>query len=658
MLELRDLESRILRCQKEDETKFKELRVRVAGIVEAVSHLTSHLSSCTINTSIVGCGEMTKELSEDINMELHGYVEYIEESQVEEPSSKECRGNVKEKSNVAGVDNELKEIDREVDSITSDFLPTLINSLDDPVEPSSSTLESKRIRALHFSPSNVPFPFSHHSTFKLLPATASLPASAPSSSPPPPSLPRPSLFITPSLPLTLPLCLYPSVSQRLSAAQRHSLRPSLLPAQVQPRCLVQFLLTTLLHLLSLCSVQFPAPRMSDKGKAIATASKKRKRSKTSTPSPYANYAKNPLNDEEKENQLLPSTDPTKFSNLYCELRLSRYAKTKLNIEKKLNLPNDVRHAINARISELGLDFVDRDLGRINISWVKKFYCNFFRQNLDSVYLRGREIMITEDALQDALLCRVGTPETCAYQQAEVALLSMTFDYEALRRVIATPDASWVIDSSNTKPKGMLFAYLTREARTWQQIFAHYVFPTTHFSEIPMDMLVLIGCVMEGKEVYFPRLIRHSMWRAHIRGLLPFPTLVTSLAELADVPWEDNDVTPPPPDDDDKEVTISWGVWVHEKPPTSRRSRARAAVEAAIPSSSTAAPAPPPAPEPTYLLVQHLLRFMERFERRVMRRLDRIDQVFTSQGIELPPLPESSASDEQDPEEEHNEGPIQ
>ncbi|KAL4276012.1 hypothetical protein AHAS_Ahas20G0164600 [Arachis hypogaea] len=165
--------------------------------------------------------------------------------------------------------------------------------------------------------------------------------------------------------------------------------------------------------------------------------------------------------------------------------------------------------------------------------------------------------------------------------------------------------------------------------------------------------------MEGKGVYFPRLIKHSMWRAHIRSLLPFPTLVTSLVELADASWEDDDVTPPPPEDDDKEVTIPWGEWVHEKPPTSRRSRARAVIEAARPSSSTAAgpasssaaaaslPPPPPAPKPTYLLVQHLLHFMERFERRVMRRLDRIDQVFVSQGIELPPLPDSPASDEQD-----------
>ncbi|KAL4276105.1 hypothetical protein AHAS_Ahas20G0173900 [Arachis hypogaea] len=222
-----------------------------------------------------------------------------------------------------------------------------------------------------------------------------------------------------------------------------------------------------------------------------------------------------------------------------------------------------------------------------------------------------------------------------------------------------------MDSGNKKPKGMRFTYLSREARTWQHIFAHYVFPTTHFSEIPMDMLVLIGCMMEGKEVNFPQLIRQSMWRAHIRGLLPFPTLVTSMIEMANVPWEDNDVTPSPSDDNDKEVTIPWGGWVHEKPPPKRRFRARAVEEAAQPSSSAAAAGPPytstaaaslppaPAPEPTYLLVQHLLHFMERLEYRIMRCLDHIEQVFVSHGIELPPLPDSPASDEQDQEERHD-----
>ncbi|KAL4316362.1 hypothetical protein AHAS_Ahas15G0277500 [Arachis hypogaea] len=143
-------------------------------------------------------------------------------------------------------------------------------------------------------------------------------------------------------------------------------------------------------------------------------------------------------------------------------------------------------------------------------------------------------MITEAAIGDPLLCHYRPDDTCTYKQVEIAIHCMTFDYEALKRMIATPDAPWVMDSGNKKPKGIRFSYLSREARTWQHIFAHYVFPITHFSEIPMDMLVLIGCVMEGKEVNFPRLIRQSMWRSYICGMLPFPTLITSMIKMADV----------------------------------------------------------------------------------------------------------------------------
>nr|XP_025692648.1 uncharacterized protein LOC112794893 [Arachis hypogaea] len=261
-------------------------------------------------------------------------------------------------------------------------------------------------------------------------------------------------------------------------------------------------------------------------------------------------------------------------------------------------------------------------------------------------------MITETAIEEALQCRHVSDELCAHQQAELAIHSMTFDYEALRTVIGIPEATWVMDANNTKPKGMMFSHLTREAKTWQMIFASYVLPTTHFSEIPMEMLLLIGCVMEGKEVSFPRLIRQCMWRAHIRGLLPFLTLVTSMAALAE------------------EVTIPWGGWVHERPVARRRSRARAPVGTPSPSDPTAAPSssttaapssstdPPAAPEPTYLLVQRLFRFLEREKRHIRRRLDRIDQMFVAQGLELPPLPDSPASDDQDHQEEVAEALVQ
>nr|XP_025631963.1 pleckstrin homology-like domain family A member 1 [Arachis hypogaea] len=139
-------------------------------------------------------------------------------------------------------------------------------------------------------------------------------------------------------------------------------------------------------------------------------------------------------------------------------------------------------------------------------------------------------------------------------------------------------------------------------------------------------------------------------------------MVTQMIQRAGVLWHQDDVSPPPPLPQKEPVTIPWGSWVHEKPASRRRSRARAAVEGAGPSSSSAPagasalaaalPIPPPAaPQPTYLLVQHLFRYMERNKHQIMRCLDRLDQLFVAQGLELPPLPESSGSDEESHEEE-------
>ncbi|KAL4300507.1 hypothetical protein AHAS_Ahas17G0207800 [Arachis hypogaea] len=148
---------------------------------------------------------------------------------------------------------------------------------------------------------------------------------------------------------------------------------------------------------------------------------------------------------ERANQSLPAQDSVKFPNLYCELRFPSYNSKNLNIEKKLALPSDLRQTINNRIERMGLDFVDREFSRVNWSWVQKFYCNFFRHTLDSVLVRGIQVPITEQAIEDALTCRPKASDTDAFEQAEVELYYMTFDFDALRAVVATPrlPGSWM-----------------------------------------------------------------------------------------------------------------------------------------------------------------------------------------------------------------------
>ncbi|KAL4381214.1 hypothetical protein AHAS_Ahas04G0111100 [Arachis hypogaea] len=207
--------------------------------------------------------------------------------------------------------------------------------------------------------------------------------------------------------------------------------------------------------------------MSDKGKGKASSSRKRKRPQDPTFTSLLAYAQNPLNEIEKANQMLPALDGVKFPNLYCELRFPSYNSKNLNVEKKLVIPSDLTDTIHQRIDRMGLAFLDRELTRVNRSWVQEFYCNFFCPTLDSVLVRRIEVPITEQAIEDALTCRPKTSDTDAFIQAEIDLHYMTFDFEALRAVVAIPDAPWVMDAENKAPKRMHFSYLSREAKTWQ-----------------------------------------------------------------------------------------------------------------------------------------------------------------------------------------------
>ncbi|KAL4344821.1 hypothetical protein AHAS_Ahas11G0216700 [Arachis hypogaea] len=65
---------------------------------------------------------------------------------------------------------------------------------------------------------------------------------------------------------------------------------------------------------------------------------------------------------------------------------------------------------------------------------------FDRETLDSVHLRDRQIMVTEANIKKILHCQPKINDKDSFQRAEEDLHSMTFDYDALRSVVAQPDA--------------------------------------------------------------------------------------------------------------------------------------------------------------------------------------------------------------------------
>ncbi|XLS97171.1 hypothetical protein HN51_039906 [Arachis hypogaea] len=110
-----------------------------------------------------------------------------------------------------------------------------------------------------------------------------------------------------------------------------------------------------------------------------------------------------LTDAEKADQLIPANDPIKFANCYCELKYPVFATSRnLYLERTLKIPEELQQYTTDHIKQRGWFFLERNLTEVNASWVREFYCNYFKTFLDAVHLREKQILVTEEAIEDIL----------------------------------------------------------------------------------------------------------------------------------------------------------------------------------------------------------------------------------------------------------------
>ncbi|QHO56599.1 uncharacterized protein DS421_3g75150 [Arachis hypogaea] len=159
-------------------------------------------------------------------------------------------------------------------------------------------------------------------------------------------------------------------------------------------------------------------------------------------------------------------------------------------------------------------------------------------------------------------------------------------------------------------------------------------PSTHESEVPAAMILLIWCVMDGRDLYLARLIRKYMSRVHVRGTLAISYLINQIARRAEVPWEPEDERPP--------IVDCKKVIPHDKRfgPLGHRPPTTAPTEAATSSAAPTAPptsaAPSSTSQPVYHLVQRLFERIDQMERRNQRRYEQSERRRASQQATLCP----------------------
>ncbi|KAL4397269.1 hypothetical protein AHAS_Ahas01G0175000 [Arachis hypogaea] len=253
-----------------------------------------------------------------------------------------------------------------------------------------------------------------------------------------------------------------------------------------------------------------------------------------------------VDDKEKA---FPAKDTARFPNRYCEQMFPILAERNYNNEYLLILLPNIATFIEPQIERRQWGFLRRQPRQVNLSWVVEFYSNFYIPTLQSVYVRQKQVPITEEAIQQVLSLSPIPKGMDTFQEATLQRQRYQFDWDSVLRVIALPGSRWIYGYHRNRPKGILTSALTLEARIWAQIMSHYVFPSTHESSFTVDMDVLLWCILTEQPLNLSRHIRHAMEHVQIAGNLPFPALVSNLVSTAGVSCRAGDTKVMLPRDD-------------------------------------------------------------------------------------------------------------
>ena len=104
----------------------------------------------------------------------------------------------------------------------------------------------------------------------------------------------------------------------------------------------------------------------------------------------------PLDENDKGKS---AKDSSRFPNRFCELMFPSIAVKNYHPEHLLAPPDKVAPYILPRIEQRGWEFLLRKPREINLSWVEEFYTNYHLPSLQSVYVRRKQVSVSEEAIQ-------------------------------------------------------------------------------------------------------------------------------------------------------------------------------------------------------------------------------------------------------------------
>ncbi|MED6113493.1 hypothetical protein PIB30_071326 [Stylosanthes scabra] len=253
--------------------------------------------------------------------------------------------------------------------------------------------------------------------------------------------------------------------------------------------------------------------------------------------------------------------------------------------------------------ELGWSFIYNDLVNINLTIVREFYSNFSHADQSTIYLRGRQIPITENAIHYFLGINEDpvSKEEDAYERKLTEKRAGRLNIDAVLS-IATPGMRW--DAYTPKSDRVDNGILTTNVRGWLKMIVCNLQPLRHETTFRMEIALLIYTLMSNRRIHLGRIVNKSMYQATSDAKdkrMAFPVMITKIVAAQGVPTypEDQIITVPR-----KEKFYPFGDWQKEKK-KARKDQPTTSSAAAAP------PAPTEAPPCTNLLKKILKKLRQR-----------------------------------------------
>ncbi|KAJ9564411.1 hypothetical protein OSB04_000377 [Centaurea solstitialis] len=170
------------------------------------------------------------------------------------------------------------------------------------------------------------------------------------------------------------------------------------------------------------------------------------------------------------------------------------------------------------------------IGEYNLDWVREFYTELAVTPGTELMVRQTPISYSAEAINELL--GLTPPVESEYDRLQTQ--ATPEDYEMLIERLSVEGSGW---DTKYKQKILKGHTLKGETNVWFYFMRHTLFPTSHDTDLDMDRVYYLYCIVEGHRFDVGALISKAMRYCIEKGnkQLPYPSIIQKMLEKAKVP---------------------------------------------------------------------------------------------------------------------------